>query len=85
MEIVLPSSIALFLNSETYLTVPLYSPNVENDCMEVTKFRKFPISAYPSAPIKTAIAFEVKNPANILIKTETELNDAILIKTLLLI
>ena len=43
------------------------------------------MSAKPSAPIKIAIAFEVKIPATILVKTEAELSEATLIKTLLFI
>ena len=37
--------------------------------------------ARPSAPMKMAMAFEVKIPANILVKTEAEFREATLIKT----
>ena len=50
---------------------------------EFTKFLRFPIKAKPSAPIKTAIALEVNNPAIILVSTEAICNEVILIKTLL--
>lgn len=78
------SSSALFLNSATYLTIPFENPKVENDLAELTKSRKFPTKAIPSVPIKMAIALEVKKPEIILIKTATELIEAILIKILFL-
>jgi len=53
--------------------------------MELRKFLKFPMRAIPSAPIKIAMAFEVKNPAKILIATETEFKDATFNRTLLFI
>lgn len=68
----------LSLNSETYFTIPLYSPNVANEWTELKKFLKFPISAIPSGPIKIAIAFEVKNPEIILTTTVAEFNEATL-------
>ena len=58
---------------------------MEIDCTELKKFRKLPISANPSAPIKMAMALEVKIPAIIFIKTEVEFRDATLIKTFLFI
>lgn len=53
------------------------------DCMELRKFLKFPMRAIPSAPMKMAIALEVKNPAKILMATETEFKDATFNRTLL--
>ena len=73
------------LYSATYLTMPFVKPNVENDSTVVRKFLKFPIKANPSAPIKTAMAFEVTKPTTTLVKTAIELNDAILRSRLLLI
>ena len=61
------------------------NPKVENDCAELKKSRKFPMSAIPSVPIKIAMAFDVKKPATILIKMATEFKDAIFIRTLDLI
>ena len=58
---------------------------METVCTELKKFRRFPIRAIPSAPTKRAMAFEVKNPAIILVATEAEFNEATLIKTLLFI
>ena len=72
-----------FLNSDTYLTIPLYKPRIANEWDALKKLRKFPIKAIPSGPIKMAIAFEVRNPEIILIKTDAEFNDATLISTLL--
>ena len=46
------------------------------------KSRKFPIKAKPSDPIKIAMTFDMKNPENIFIKTETEFNEATLTSTL---
>ena len=80
---VLLSSNALFLNSDTYFTTPLYSPNIANECTELIKFLKLPIKAIPSGPIKMAIALEVKKPDIILTKTEVEFKEATLISTLL--
>ncbi|GAA3569872.1 hypothetical protein GCM10022395_19370 [Snuella lapsa] len=51
--------------------------------MALTKFRKFPIKAKPSAPIKTAIALDVNNPAIIFVNTEAAWSEAILTKTFL--
>ena len=50
---------------------------------ELTKFLKLPINAKPSAPIKIAIAFEVKIPAIILVNKETVCKDVTLTKTFL--
>ena len=51
--------------------------------MELTKFCKLPINANPSAPIKIAIAFDVKIPAIILVNTDVICNDATFTKTFL--
>ena len=48
-----------------------------------TKFLKLPTKANPSAPINTAMAFDVNKPPMILINTETVCSEAILSKTLL--
>lgn len=82
---VFESSTVLFLNSDTYFTIPLEKPSVENDCAEPKKSLKFPISAIPSVPIKMAMAFEVKKPETILTSIATELMEAILIRILDLI
>lgn len=66
-----------------YLTTPLYNPKIEIDCTDPTKFLRLPTRAIPSDPTNSAINFEVKKPAMILMTTDTELSDATLIKTLL--
>ena len=75
----------LFLNSETYFTIPFEKPKEVKACAEVIKFLKFPTSAIPEGPIKMAMALEVKNPVIIFITIDTELSDAILNKVLFLI
>ena len=82
---VLLNSTVFFLNSEISLTNPSYKPSTDMDCIELKKLRKFPINANPSAPINTAIAFDVKIPATILVKTEAVFNDPTLTNTLLFI
>lgn len=79
---VFESSRDLVLYSETYFTIPLGNPKIENALIELKKSLKFPTSAIPSAPTKMAIALEVKNPETMRIKIATELMDAILIKIL---
>ena len=56
---------------------------MEMDCIELRKFLTFPMRAIPSAPIKIAMALDVKNPAKILMATETEFKDATFSRTLL--
>ena len=82
---VLLNSMVLFLNSAMYFTIPLYNPRMATDCIELKKFRKFPIKAKPSAPTNKAMALEVKNPAIILVKTDAEFNEATFTSTLLFI
>lgn len=55
---------------------------MEIDCAERKKSRKFPIKAIPSAPMKYAMALEVRKPVIILVKTAAEFNEATLNKTL---
>ena len=81
MEIVLESSKVSFLNLFIALTTPLYRPAIEKDCTALSKFLKFPISAIPSGPIKTAINFDTTIPEIILILRCAVLRLAALTKT----
>ena len=65
--------------------MPSDRPSIEIDCIELKKLRKFPIKANPSAPLKMAMAFEVKIPATILVITEAVFKDPTLTNTLLFI
>ncbi|MNF66909.1 hypothetical protein D3C84_487100 [compost metagenome] len=58
------SSISCSLVSATYFTIPFWNPSVEIVSNVPTKFLKFPTSANPLGPTKTAITLEVINPIN---------------------